>query len=127
MLTLPPLGDVSRFFGDTFSNDVVIVCKDGKIVCNAVMLSARSGLVEKVFQNTKDTPHLEFSGSLSRLDPCLNLIYGGSVGVSMDNYRSILQVGKMFEITEMIGSVAKWVADELPCDSSSLLSRLITR
>ena len=128
MLTLSRLGDVTRYFTENFRNEVFLITEDKAILCNGIILAARSAVIEEVIRNSENIPAIEFSDNLPGLFICLNLIYGGSVEINQENYRSVFKFGKIFQIKEMMDAVLKWVAEKLPssifCEVFSDLTKL---
>ena len=114
MLTLSHLGDVTRYFTENFKNEVFLITEDKAILCNGIMLAARSTVIEEIIRNSENIPAIEFSDNIDGLFICLNLIYGGGVEINQESYRSVFKFGKIFQIKEMMDGVLKWVTEELP-------------
>ena len=114
MLTLSQLGDVRRYFTDKFRNEVYIITEDKPIKCSGILLASRSIIIEEIIQNSENVPAIEFSDNIPGLLVCLSLIYGGSVDISRENYKSIFKFGKMYQIKEMVDAVLNWIAEDLP-------------
>ena len=143
MLTLSQLGDISRYLKDNFRNQVYIITEDKPIKCSGILLASRSTIIEEIIENSENIPAIEFSDNIPGLFACLKLVYGGSINISRDNYRSILKFGIIFQIKEMVDAVLSWIAEELPqnifwdvyfdlrkldfCDSSTALMDAIKR
>ena len=114
MCTLSHLGDVTTYLREDFKNEVFLITEDEAIKCNGILLAARSTVIEEIIQNSESIKAIQFSDNLPCLFVCLDLIYGGSVYINEENYRSIFKFGKIFQVQEMIDAVLKWVAEELP-------------
>ena len=114
MLTLSHLGDVTKYLDDNFKYEVFLITEDKTIRCSGIMLAARSTVIEKIIRNSENIPAIEFSDNLPGLFACLNLIYGGTVEINEENYRTIFKFGKIFQIKEMMDAVLKWIAEDLP-------------
>ena len=143
MFTLSQLGDISRYLKDNFRNQVYIITEDKPIKCSGILLASRSTIIEEIIENSENIPAIEFSDNIPGLFACLKLVYGGSINISRDNYRSILKFGIIFQIKEMVDAVLSWIAEELPqnifwdvyfdlrkldfCDSSTALMDAIKR
>ena len=143
MFTLSQLGDISRYLNDNFRNQVYIITEDKPIKCSGILLASRSTIIEEIIENSENIPAIEFSDNIPGLFACLKLVYGGSINISRDNYRSILKFGIIFQIKEMVDAVLSWIAEELSqnifwdvyfdlrkldfCDSSTALLDAIKR
>ena len=114
MFTLPHLGDVTRYLKADFRNNVFLITDHQLIKCSGIMLAARSIVIEEIIQNGEKIPALQFSDNLPGLFLCLDLIYGGSVEINEENYRSIFMFGKIFQVEVMMDAVLVWVALEMP-------------
>ena len=114
MFTLSCLGDVTKYLDGDFKCEVFLITEDETIRCSGIMLAARSTVIEEIIQISENIPAIEFSDNLPGLFVCLNLIYGGSVEINEENYRSIFKFGKIFQIKEMMDAVLKWVAEDIP-------------
>ena len=98
---LAPLKDLTRFRWSNFNNEIYIVTKDVCIKYNGVLLAARSTKIEEMLKESEDIPAVEFSDDMAGLEDCLDLVYGGSIIVREDNYKTIYKFGKLFQIHEM--------------------------
>ena len=105
MFTLPHLVDVTRYLKEDFRNKVFLITEDKTIRCSGIMLAARSIVIEEIIQNSENIPAIQFSDNLPGLFLCLDLIYGGSVEINEENYRSIFKFGKVFQIEVMMDAV----------------------
>ena len=114
MFTLSQLGDISRYLKDNFRNQVYIITEDKPIKCSGILLASRSTIIEEIIENSENIPAIEFSDNIPGLFACLKLVYGGSINISRDNYRSILKFGIIFQIKEMVDAVLSWIAEDLP-------------
>ena len=114
MLTLSQLGDISRYLKENFRNQVYIITEDKPIKCSGILLASRSTIIEEIIENSENIPAIEFSDNIPGLFACLKLVYGGSVDISKENYRSILKFGIIFQIPEMVDAVLSWIAEDLP-------------
>ena len=114
MFTLSQLGDISRYLKDDFRNQVYIITEDKPIKCSGILLASRSTIIEEIIENSENIPAIEFSDNIPGLFACLKLVYGGSINISRDNYRSILKFGIIFQIKEMVDAVLSWIAEDLP-------------
>ena len=114
IFTLSQLGDISRYLKDNFRNQVYIITEDKPIKCSGILLASRSTIIEEVIQNSKNIPAIEFSDNIPGLFACLKLVYGGSVDINKENYRSILKFGIIFQIPEMVDAILSWIAEDLP-------------
>ena len=114
MFTLSCLGNVTKYLDDNFKCEFFLITEDELIKCSGIMLAARSTVIEEIIQNSENIPAIEFSDNLPGLYVCLNLIYGGTVEINEENYRSIFKFGKIFQIKEMMDAVLKWIAENLP-------------
>ena len=114
MFTLSQLGDISRYLKDNFRNQVYIITEDKPIKCSGILLASRSTIIEEIIENSENIPAIEFSDNIPGLFACLKLVYGGSINISRDNYRSILKFGIIFQIKEMVDAVLSWITEDLP-------------
>ena len=55
----------------------------------------------------------QFSDNMAGLEDCLDLVYGGSVDIREDNFKSIYKFGKLFEISKMMKGVLAWIANDV--------------
>ena len=113
MFKLPPLKDISRFFDESFKNEVHLITEDKAILCNGILLAARSAHIENLLKFTKNIPSTELSDGLPSLDACLDLVYGKSITIDKFNFRSIYKFGKIFEIDCMMEGIMRWVSDDV--------------
>ena len=58
-----------------------------------------------MLEESENIPAVEFSDDLTGLEDCLDLVYGGSVEIREDNFKTIYKFGKLFQIREMMESV----------------------
>ena len=114
MFTLSQLGDISRYLKDNFRNQVYIITEGKPIKCSGILLASRSAIIEEIIENSENIPAIEFSDNILGFFACLKLVYGGSINIIRDNYRSILKFGIIFQIKEMVDAVLSWIAEELP-------------
>ena len=69
-----------------------------------------------MLEESENIPALEFSHDLTGLEDCLDLIYGGSIIISEDNYKAIYKFGKLFQMFEMMEGVLAWIASDVTYD-----------
>ena len=114
MFTLSRLKDVTRFYeyGDNFRNEVYLITDDVPIKCNGILLAARSRKIEEIIKDTENIRANEYSDNLPALYDCLDLIYGSSVAIGRNNYKTIFKFGKIFDIWEMVGGVSNWISND---------------
>ena len=91
MFSLAPLGDLTRFRRSNIKSEVYVVTEDVCIKSHGVLLllAARSVKIKEMLEESENIPALEFSHDLTGLEDCLDLIYGGSIIISEDNYKTI--------------------------------------
>ena len=116
MISLAPLGDLTRFRRSNSKNEVFLITEDVCIKSNGVLLAARSSKIEKVLETNENIPVVEFSDDVAGLEDCLDLIYGGGVEIREDNAKTIYKFGKLFQICEMMEGVLKWIANDMASD-----------
>ena len=83
------------------------------IKSNGVLLAARSAKIEEILEESEKIPALQYSDNLAGLEDCLDLVYGGSVKIRLDNCRSIYKFGKLFQIIEMTAGVLAWMVSDV--------------
>ena len=108
------MGDASRFVNENFKNEVFLVTEDKSVKCNGIMLAARSSIIEDILQTSDTIPATQLSDNIPGLYSCLKLLYGGSVIIDENNYKSIYKFGKLFQIQEMMNCIIDWVSTDLP-------------
>ena len=113
MFSLSPLGNVTRFIQLKIHSDAYLVTEDECIPCNGLLLAARSSVIEELVKKSTDIPAIEFSDDIPGLRLCLELLYGGNVGINTSNFSCIFKFGKIFKVQEMIDGVLSWVAQEV--------------
>ena len=113
MFSLVPLTDLTRFRRSNFKNEVYLITEDVCIKSNGVLLAARSAKIEEILEESEKILALQYSDNLAGLEDCLDLVYGGSVEIRLDNCRSIYKFGKLFQIIEMIAGVLAWIVNEV--------------
>ena len=69
-----------------------------------------------MLEESENIPAVEFSDDLTGLEDCLDLVYGGSVEIREDNFKTIYKFGKLFQIREMMDSVLSWIAISVTYD-----------
>ena len=116
MLSLPPLGDLTHFLSSNIRNDVYVVTEDKCIKSNGVLLAARSAKIEEILEKSENIPAVQFSDNMAGLEDCLDLVYGGSVDIREDNFKSIYKFGKLFQICEMMAGVLAWIVNDVRYD-----------
>ena len=116
MFSLSKLGDLTHFRDKIFKNEVYFVTEDNFIKAHGLILSARSGRIKEILENSVNIPAVEFSDDLAALNTCLDLIYGGSVEIGEDNFKDIFKFGKLFEIYEMMDGVLEWIKNDVNVD-----------
>ena len=112
MFNLSRLKDVTRFYDDSFRNEVYLITDDVPIKCNGILLAARSRKIEDIIKDTENIPANEHSDNLPALYDCLDLIYGSNVAIGRNNYKTIFKFGKTFGISEMVKGVSNWIASD---------------
>ena len=116
MFSLTPLGDVTRFRHSNIKREVYLVTEDVCIKADGIILAARSAKLEEMLEESENIPALEFSNDLTGLVDCVDLVYGGSVEIREDNFKTIYKFGKLFQIREMMESVLSWIAISVTYD-----------
>ena len=114
MFQLSRLKDFTRFYeyGDNFRNEVYLITDDVLIKCNGILLAARSRKIEEIIKDTENIPANEYSDNLPALYDCLDLIYGSSVAIGRENYRTFFKFGEIFDISEMVDGVSDWLSSD---------------
>ena len=69
-----------------------------------------------MLEESENIPAVEFSDDLTGLEDCLDLVYGGSVEIREDNFKTIYKFGKLFQIFEMMDSILSWIAISVTYD-----------
>ena len=113
MFFLAPLGDLTRFLSSNIKNEVYLITKDVCIKSNGLLLAARSAKIEEILEESENIPAVQFSDNIAGLEDCLDLVYGGSVDIREDNFKSIYKFGKLFEISKMMKGVLAWIANDV--------------
>ena len=113
MFFLAPLGDLTRFLSSNIKNEVYLITKDVCIKSNGLLLAARSAKIEEILEESEKIPAVQFSDNMAGLEDCLDLVYGGSVDIREDNFKSIYKFGKLFEISKMMKGVLAWIANDV--------------
>ena len=113
MFFLAPLGDLTRFLSSNIKNEVYLITKDVCIKSNGLLLAARSAKIEEILEVSEKIPAVQFSDNMAGLEDCLDLVYGGSVDIKKDNFKSIYKFGKLFEISKMMKGVLAWIANDV--------------
>ena len=116
MLSLTPLGDLTRFRRSNVKNEAYLITEDVSIKVHGIILAARSAKIEVMLEESENIPAVEFSDDLTGLEDCLDLVYGGSVEIREDNFKTIYKFGKLFQICEMMESVLSWIAVSVTYD-----------
>ena len=116
MFSLAPLGGLTRFRRSNIKSEVYLVTEDVCIKSHGILLAARSAKIEKIMEESENIPAVEFSDNLAGLEDCLDLIYGGSVEIREDNFKTIYKFGKLFQIREMMENVLSWIAINVTYD-----------
>ena len=116
MFTLAPMGNLIRFRRSNIKSEVYLVTEDVRIKSHGILLAARSAKLEKMVEDSENIPAVEFSDNLTRLEDCLDLVYGGSVDISEENCKNIYKFGQLFQIREMMDGVLSWIAVYLSYD-----------
>ena len=116
MFSLAPLNDLTRFRRNTFKNEVYLITEDLSIKCNGIPFAARSSKIEDMLEKSENIPVVEFSDEIAGLEVCLDLIYGGRVAITEDNFKTIYKFGMLFQICGMIEVVLAWIADYVTYD-----------
>ena len=89
MFSFTPLTDLTRFQHGNFKNEVYVINEDKCITSNGVLLAARSNKIEEILEESENIPAVQFSDNMAGLEDCLDLVYGGSVNIREDNFKSI--------------------------------------
>ena len=113
MFSLTPLGDLTRFLSSNIKNEVYLITEDVCIKSNGLLLAARSAKIEEILEESEEIPAVQFSDNIAGLEDCLDLVYGGSVDIREDNFKSIYKFGKLFEINKMMKGVLAWIANDV--------------
>ena len=116
MFSLAPLGDLTRFRRRSFKNEVYLITEDVCIKSNGLLLAARSAKIEEMLEMSENIPAVEFSDDTAGLENCLDLVYGGSIAIGEDNYRTIYKFAMLFQIQEMMEGVLSWIANYVTYD-----------
>ena len=117
MFTLATLGDLTRFLSSDTKNDVYLIAEDVCIKSNGALLAARSAKIEQILEEIKNSPAVQFSDNMAGLEDCLDLVYGRSIDIREDNFKSIYKFGKLFQIFEMIAGVLAWIVNDVTYDN----------
>ena len=113
MFSLTPLGDLTRFLSSNIKNEVYLITEDVCIKSNGLLLAARSAKIEEILEESEEIPAVQFSDNMAGLEDCLDLVYGGSVDIREDNFKSIYKFGKLFEISKMVKGVLAWIVNNV--------------
>ena len=113
MFFLAPLGDLTRFLSSNIKIEVYLITEDVCIKSNGLLLAARSAKIEEILEESENIPAVQFSDNMAGLEDCLDLVYGRSVDIREDNFKSIYKFGKLFEITKMMKGVLAWIANDV--------------
>ena len=113
MFSLAPLGNIARFRSKSFTNEVYLITNGDRVKANGVLLAARSAVIEEILVSSENIPAAEFTDDVAGLRTCLMLLYGGSVNIGEDNFKSIYNFGRLFQIREMVEGVLTWVAKDV--------------
>ena len=113
MFFLAPLGDLTRFLSSNIKNEVYLITEDVCIKSNGLLLAARSAKIEEILEESEKIHAVQFSDNMAGLEDCLDLVYGGSVDIREDNFKSIYKFGKLFEISKMMKGVLAWIANDV--------------
>ena len=116
MFSLTPLGDLTRFRRSNVKNEAYLITQDVSIKVHGIILAARSAKIEVMLEENEKIKAVEFSDDLTGLEECLDLVYGGSVEIREDNFKTIYKFGKLFQICEMMESVLSWIAVSVTYD-----------
>ena len=116
MFSLTPLGDLTRFRRNNVKNEAYLITEDVCIKVHGIILAARSAKIEVMLEESENIPAVEFSDDLKGLEDCLDLVYGGSVEIRADNFKTIYKFGKLFQIFEMMDSILSWIAISVTYD-----------
>ena len=116
MFSLTPLGDLTRFRRNNVKNEAYLITEDVCIKVHGIILAARSAKIEVMLEESENIPAVEFSDDLTGLEDCLDLVYGGSVEIREDNFKTIYKFGKLFQIFEMMDSILSWIAISVTYD-----------
>ena len=116
MLSLTPLGNLTRFRRSNVKNEAYLITEDVSIKVHGIILAARNAKIEVMLEESENIPAVEFSDDLTGLEDCVDLVYGGSVEIREDNFKTIYKFGKLFQIREMMESVLSWIAISVTYD-----------
>ena len=116
LLSLTPLGDLTRFRRSNVKNEAYLITQDVSIKVHGIILAARSAKIEVMLEENEKIKAVEFSDDLTGLEDCLDLVYGGSVEIREDNFKTIYKFGKLFQICEMMERVLSWIAVSVTYD-----------
>ena len=116
MFSLTPLGDLTRFRRSNVKNEAYLITQDKSIKVHGIILAARSAKIEVMLEENEKIKAVEFSDDLEGLEKCLDLVYGGSVEIREDNFKTIYKFGKLFQICEMMERVLSWIAVSVTYD-----------
>ena len=116
MFSLTPLGDLTRFRRNNVKNEAYLITEDVCIKVHGIILAARSAKIEVMLEESENIPAVEFSDDLTGLEDCLDLVYGGSVEIREDNFKTIYKFGKLFQIFEMMDSILSWITISVTYD-----------
>ena len=116
MFSLTSLGDLTRFRRNNVKNEAYLITQDESIKVHGIILAARSAKIEEMLKENEKIKAVEFSDDLTGLEDCLDLVYGGSVEIREDNFKTIYKFGKLFQICEMMERVLSWIAVSVTYD-----------
>ena len=116
MFSLTSLGDLTRFRRNNVKNEAYLITQDKSIKVHGIILAARSAKIEEMLKENEKIKAVEFSDDLTGLEDCLDLVYGGSVEIREDNFKTIYKFGKLFQICEMMERVLSWIAISVTYD-----------
>ena len=116
MFSLTPLGNLTRFRRNNVKNEAYLITEDVCIKVHGIILAARSAKIEVMLEESENIPAVEFCDDLTGLEDCLDLVYGGSVEIREDNFKTIYKFGKLFQIFEMMDSILSWIAISVTYD-----------
>ena len=116
MFSLTSLGDLTRFRRSNVKNEAYLITQDVSIKVHGIILAARSAKIEEMLKENEKIKAVEFSDDLTGLEDCLDLVYGGSIEIREDNFKTIYKFGKLFQICEMMERVLSWIAVSVTYD-----------
>ena len=96
-LTLQNYDYIRKLYVKDFS-DVTLVCEDGQIQSQKLILSESSKVFKKMLSTAKNVTKLQLNGiTVSEMTQILNLVYKGEIVVDENEFERISMKGRILE------------------------------